>query len=296
MKRESTIQGFPTRVALLILVVFVQLLVFSCATAQKKEQAIVYSQKEEFRTNLGKIGILSASFKPGMEFRKPMTKGAAALRGVGKWGLFPIKMAFEHPFLDGAYTLIIISPVAAVVGGIVGAVEGESSAKIKRSDDALKGYLATLNFQEIMRERFLSTAREHTQYPFVTLEVQGPKTLDEEVTYDSLLYRDIDTVLEIRVRSCDLSGTRRAVHPYLYLHMVVGTRFIRIRDGKVLYSPNFTYESFDLNQFSGWAANNAQLFKEEVDRGFQFLAKRIMGAVYMIQRPPDPQPTEDLQN
>jgi len=278
------------------MLLFVQLLVFSCATAQKQEQAIVYPQKEEFRMNLGKIGILSASFKPGMEFRKPMTKGAAALRGVGKWGLFPIKMAFEHPFLDGAYTLIIISPVAAVVGGIVGAVKGESSANIKKSDDALKGYLATLNFQEIMRERFLSIAREHTQYPFVTLEVQGPKTLDEEVTYDSLLYRDIDTVLEIGVRRCDLSGTRRAVHPYLYLHMVVGTRFIRIRDGKVLYSRDFTYDSIDNRPFFDWAANNTQPLKEEVDHAFQFLANKILEAVLTLQEPLNSQPSDVIRN
>lgn len=274
------------------MLLFVQLLVFSCATAQKKGQAIVYPQKEEFRTNLGKIGIVSACFKPGVEFRKPMTKGAAALRGAGKWGLFPIKMALEYPFLDGAYTLIIISPVAAVVGGVVGAVEGESSAKIRKSDDALKGYLATLNFQDIMRERFLSVAREHTQYPFVTLEVQGPKTPDEKVAYDSLLYKDIDTVLEIGVRRCDLSGTRRAVHPYLYLHMVVDTRFIRIRDRKVLYSCGFTYDSIDSRPFSDWAANNTQPFKEEVDRAFQFLAKKILEAVFALQEPLNSQPSD----
>ena len=35
------------------------------------------------RADLGKIGIISASFQPEVRFQKPMTKGKASLHGAG---------------------------------------------------------------------------------------------------------------------------------------------------------------------------------------------------------------------
>jgi hypothetical protein len=278
-----------------VILLFASLLVLSCATLQKKEPAIIYPQNDEFRTSLGTIGVVSACFRPEFKLQKPITKGAAALQYGLEAAVGTIKVGAEFGPMGGPFVIVFIAPVAAVIGGIVGAIEGESSGRLKEPEEVLKGYLATVNFQETMRERFLSVAREQTQYPFFPLEVQGPNTLDEKVTYDSLLSKDIDTVLEIGVRKCDLSGDQGHIDPTLRLVMAVGTRLIRIKDGKVLYSRNFTYESVYFNQFSGWAANNAQPLREEIDLGFQFLAKKIMEAVFALQEPLNSQPSDVMK-
>jgi hypothetical protein len=283
-----------------VILPIILILLFSCATTPKKQAP---PPSEEFRANLGTIGVVSACFQPEVGFHKPMTKGAAATRGAGEGALFVLN-AGRYCNGIGCAGVIALLPVGAVVGGIVGAVKGISSPKIKESQDGLNGYLATVNFQETMRERFLSVAREETQFPFVLLELQGPNALDEEVTYGSLSDKGIDTVLEISVRKCDLraakylpeGGTEKRIDPDLRLLMAVGTRLIRIKDGKVLWCRIFTseYES-NLFKFSEWGANSAQPFRDELDRGFSYLATEIVKALSIIQTPLDPQPSGDLQ-
>ena len=276
------------------------ILLLSCAAAPKIQSP---PPTEEFRANLGTIGVVSGRFQPDVGFQKPMGKGAATLHGAGI-GAASVLQAGAGCNGLGCAGIIALLPVGAAVGGIVGAVKGIPSSKIKESQDGLNGYLATVNFQETMRDRFLSVAREQTQNAFVLIEGEGPNALDEEVTYGSLSDKGIDTVLEISVRKCSLGsakylpegGTDKRIDPDLRLLMAVGTRLIRIKDGKVLWDHIFIseYES-NLFRFSEWGANSAQPFKEELDRAFSYLATEIVKVLSMIQIPLDPQPSGDLQ-
>ena len=270
------------------------LFLISCATPLKQ---LPYTPEEvRVRANLGTIGIVSACFQPEVRFQKPMTKGAAALHVAGEAALGTLYAGSSSG--QGGIVLIALTPVAAAVGSIVGAVKGISTEKIKETEDALNGYLATLNFQETMRERFLSVAREQTQFPLVLIEEQGPKALDEEVIYSSLSDKDIDTILEISVRKCDLYGKKGEIDPHLRLLMAVGTRLIQLKDGKVLYNHNFIYgyeyES-GFHKFSEWGVNNAQPFREELDRAFQYLAMEVMRALSNIQTPLNPQSLDVME-
>ncbi len=59
-----------------------------------------------------------------------------------------------------------------------------------------------------------------------------------------------------------------------------------VKDGKVLHGRNFIYEyESDLLKFSEWAVNNAQPFKEELDRAFSYLAMQIVRELINIQAP-----------
>ena len=148
-----------------------------------------------------------------------------------------------------------------------------------------------------MRERFLSVAREQTQHPFVPLEVQGPGTLDEEVTYAFLSESSIDTVLEISVHKCELFNRdkNRGVNPHLYLGLVAGIKLIRVADGKVLYSEKFVDQWSNSLKFSDWGANDAEPFREGLDHAFQYLAGRMVDRISRIQAPLEPPPMEKLQ-
>jgi hypothetical protein len=283
-----------------VILPIILILLFSCATTPKQQAP---PPSEEFRANLGTIGVVSACFQPEVGFHKPMGKQAAALHGAGI-GAASVLQAGAGCNGLGCAGVIALLPVGAAVGGIVGAIKGISSSKIKESQDGLNGYLATVNFQETMRERFLSVAREETRFPFVLIELQGPNALDEEVTYGSLSDKGIDTVLEISVRKCDLravkylpqGGTNKRIDPDLRLLMAVGTRLVRITDGRVLWCHIFIseYES-NLFRFSEWGANSAQPFRDELDRAFSYLATEIVKALSIIQTPLDPQPPGDLQ-
>jgi hypothetical protein len=271
----------------------VLLLLVSCTTTPK----LPPPPPEQLKADLGRIGIVSASFQPEVKFQKPLSKGRAAWHGAGE-GAVGVLQVGQGCYGIGCAGVLALAPVGAVVGSIVGAIKGVPSQKIKETEDALNGCLATLNFQETMREHFLKTvAMEQIQYPFVLLEVQGPNVLDEEVTYDSLSDKGIDTILEIGLRKCELWGAKDSINPHLYFLMAAGIRLIRITDGHVLFSRNFVYDYRNVpTKFSEWGANNAQPFREELDRAFDYLALEIVGAVHMIQTPPDPEPTKDLQN
>ncbi len=239
---------------------------------------------KRLRADLGRIGIVSASFQPEVRFHTPMTKGKASLHGAGAGAVLVLSSAAQGCIGSGCAGVLALVPVAAAVGSIVGAITGVPSQKIKETEDTLNDYLAAVNFQETMRERFLKAARKQTRYPFLLLEVQGPTFLDEEVTYGSLSNKGIDTILEIGLRKCELSGAKNSINPDLYFLMAAGIRLIRATDGHVLFSRNFVYELTPY-KFSEWSANNAQPFREELDRGFRYLAMEIVKALTLIQTP-----------
>ena len=262
-------------------------LLLSCATTPQ----IPFSPPEELRANLGTIGVVSASFQPEIRLDKPKGKGAAAWHGAGV-GAALVASAGNGCYGIGCAGFLAAIPVGAAIGSIVGAFMGISKDKMRETEEALNGYLLTLNFQETMRVRFLATAREETPYPFVLLEARGPNALDEEVTYDSLSDRGIDTVLEISVRRCALWGRRDVIDPLLRLRLAVGVRLIRVKDTKVLYSNVFIDEWGEPFKFSDWGADDALQFREAVTRSFQYLASEIVKTISSIQTPLNPQGPE----
>jgi hypothetical protein len=90
------------------------LFLISCATRLKQ---VPYTPEEvRVRVDLGRIGIVSASFQPEVRFQKPMTKGAAALQGAAVWALVTIVVG---AYVGGGYGGVLgigVAPVSAVVG------------------------------------------------------------------------------------------------------------------------------------------------------------------------------------
>ena len=227
-----------------------------------------------------------------------MGKGTAALHFAGKGAGVGLWVAAQGSNAGpAAFVLLGFVPIGAVIGSIVGLAKGVPYTEIKEPEKVLKSYLATVNFQETMRERFLSVAREQTQNPFVPLEVQGPKTPDEEVTYAFLSESGIDTVIEISVHKCELLNRDKnpGVNPHFYLGLAAGIKLIRVTDGKVIYSEKFVDQWSNSLKFSDWGANDAAPFRDGLDHAFQNLAGQIADRLSRIQAPPEPPPAEELQ-
>ncbi len=274
-----------------VILPFVFLFLVSCATTPKQPPLTLENPypRDEVRVDLGTIGVVSASFQPEVRFQKPKTKGAAALLGAAT-GAGVVAQAGAHCTGEACLGALVLMPIGAAFGSIVGVVKGVPQEKIRVQEEALNSSIANLNFQETMRERLLSVATGQTSFPVVLLELKGPTTLDEEVSYDSLQAKHIDTILEVNVRKCELRGRQYGINPPLRLLMAAGIKLIRAQDGTVLYSQNFVYEKgSDVLTFSEWGDNDARLFREDMDRAFQYLAEQIVKALTSIQAPPDSQ-------
>ncbi len=263
-----------------VMLAIVLSLLLSCATIPRPQPP----PTEELRADLGRIGIVSASFQPEVRFQKPMSKGKAAAAGAAR-GAGTVLIAGQSCYGTGCVAVLVLVPVGAAVGSIVGAVKGVPSTKVKETEDILNGYLATVNFQETMRGRLLMTvAKEQTQSPLLLPELQGPNALDEEVTYGPLSDKGIDTILEIGLRKCQLWGEKGSINPPLHFLMAVGIRLIRTTDGSVLLSRNFVYDYQNIPlKFCEWGVNNAEPFREELDRAFGYLAMEIVKVLSNIQ-------------
>jgi hypothetical protein len=231
---------------------------------------------------LGTITVVSACFEP--EFKcphKPMTKGKAAGVGALEGFLGSILGGAMSGNALGAALGIVISPVVAAGGAIYGAIEGETKKTIEKTEGTLNHCLTALRTQEVMQDRVLSLGREMARYTFVEPEQCGPNVLDEETTYDSSNGKGIDTTLEITVRKCGLWREKDAIDPPLSLFMTVSIRLIRVKDDVVLSTRTFRYESREKRKFVKWAKNDAQPFREELDRCFGSLAERIVADLFI---------------
>ena len=246
---------------------------------------------EQVRAQLGTVGVVSARFIPEAEFQTPAKgwaggAGRGAPRGAVQGFGSSLRVFAElgrgcsEPVLCGAALLVGLGILAAAttVGTVVGAVHGaataEPAAKVAEEEAALKNALAGLKIQEAIRDYVIQVALEQTRHLLVVLSDQGPTALDEKISYRAPASQAIDTVLEVSVLSLGLTG-EWAVNQPLAVFMTARSRLIRISDGAELYALPLEYSS-GTRTFTEWAANNAQPFREELDRAYQNIAERIV--------------------
>jgi hypothetical protein len=277
---------------------------FSCVAYGQTETVIVEQvaelpQTEEIkqpvtsepqRINLGRIGIVVAGFRPNAYFGRPRTKGDVASDYAQQGALFMLS-AGAGGGLAGVGALMF-APVAAVAGAVFGAIRGESEGAIKETEDTLNGYLASVDFQGTLRDRLLVVSTEQTRHSLIPLDLRGPLNRGEEVAYDVSSYPDIDTVLEIGVERCDLTGNSRGVNPDFSLSVGGQVRFVSARDGKVLSTRQIDCSGNTTHKFTEWANNNARPFKDEIDRIFPCLAQRIIEEASYLEEHPPIEPSE----
>lgn len=272
---------------------------FSCVAYGQTETVIVEQVAELLRAeeikqpptsqperiDLGRIGVVFASFKPQACFYgKPRTKGDVASDYAKQGAELMLSMAMA----GGAAGLggLMLTPVAAITGAIFGAVRGVSEGTIKETEDTLNGRLSSLDLQVAFRDRLVVVSAEQTRHSLVFLDLRGPSAQGEGLTYDVSSYSDIDTVLEIGLESCGLTGGP-GVNPDFSLSVGGQIRFVSAKDGKVLSTRQIGCSGNTTYKFTEWARNNAQPFKDEIDRVFPCLANRIIEeASYLEENPP----------
>ncbi len=250
------------------------------------------SLSDQIKAKLGTIGVVSAQFQPKGTFRMPMGKKDATSAGAKKG----FEIATEDPDPRSWIILPITIPICVGGGAIIGSMLGVSDSKKEKAEAVLNSAISELKIEERMQQHVLKIAQEKTIYPFVSIEEDFQPSFSDEVRLTNCLQErrsGINTVLKIIVSSCGLhekekktqlhafSRNTAKINPPLSFSVIVTIRIIRVEDCKEFYYSQFRYESKGKFRFIKWAANNAQLFREEIDRGCQSLAEKIVRELFL---------------
>jgi hypothetical protein len=178
--------------------------------------------------------------------------------------------------------------VGAVLGGAVGAIQGESSGRIRETEATLSEALTELRIQEIMRDLIYEKAKEKGLYSLVLIEDMGPTAPDENGGYLSLKERRINTVLKVKVLRIGLWG-EAGINSPLTVFMTANAKYIRVEDNYELYDRTFRFEGAS-RKFVEWGLNDGEAFRKEFEEGCHFLAKEIAEELgsRSIALPPSP--------
>ncbi len=279
---------------LLILGLTVALLVGQWGCALKPYRA----PSEEIRAQFGTVGVISRRLVPEAALEGPTGgKGAGAAKGAGLGAGYSLLYGVGggaysgNPlgFAIGVALGVGLAPVAALVGGIYGAVTAEPASKVQEAERALKNAFAELNVSEAIQDLVPQVATAETGHRFVSL-AEHPAASPEPVDYRSPASEGVDTILEVSVPVLGLVGPV-GVNPPLQLVVQACARLIRTADGTTLYTlpPVATHPlayASPGRKFVEWGAEDARLFREELDRAYQTLAEKIVEELFLFHPGP----------
>ena len=271
---------------------------------------------EEVRPQLETIGIASDDFSPEPKWPTPTRKGATgALKGAGKGfalGLAGGTVGFLGLGacaggaaqgcgigLVGAF-VAAGTPVWVVGGAIHTAKEGVAEARLIRALDPPR-----------MRETVARVARNQAGQQLIVLPAASARPPVDRVTeYGRLASQGIQTLLEISVINVSMQPVDSSLekfldpfsNPNLRLAMTVRARLIRLADSrKIVYDHAFDYSGSSSFRANDWANDDAQSFRNELDRAYETLADEIVQALFDVKidrpgsRPPYGPPDETVE-
>jgi hypothetical protein len=291
------------RATMLVLVVALGIGPWGCAHTMPRA---AQPPSDDVRSELGTIGVAAASVAPPAPLMAPTRgKAAGALKGAGGGFVTGAKPGLDLAAAagggcigggggQGAATLcalvIMTGLGAAAAGGTVGALGGtvyglftaDSASTIAAAEDALTRAAADVDVQRSLREHVLRAVGEHGSLTFVDL---GERTAADGAPEDHRRWKHdgIDTVLDVTVSQLRLAGGT-GVKPRVGVSMAAQARLIRTADGVEVYAETFEYGGAADRTVTGWAADEAAAFRQELDAGTRRLAADIARVLF----PSDP--------
>src|SRR5436309_2130381 len=301
--------GAPRRITMIVLVLAVCAGPWGCAI---KRPPMLQSPTDEVRAELKTIGLPVAGFVPEAQVDAPTSgKGMGALKGAGfglAAGATP-GLAIANAVGKGcgggreigalvcgavlAFGLGVAAAggtVGALGGTVYGAVVAESGSKIDAAETELKSAVTQSNVQATLRDHVLQTVRDRSSLNFVAVDDHQTSAAGERIDYGALVSTDIDTVLEVSVPRIGLVA-QSGINPPVALFMTAGAKLIRTADGVEIYAEKFEYRGPGA-LFLEWAAADAQMFRQEVDRGTRSLAEKIVRLLFPAEPPRESAPAE----
>ena len=197
------------------------------------------------RAAFGKIAVYAPSCD-GFKFDTP---ARGALGGLGTGTVTGIGVGLSASVEDrdanGALVLFMLSPLAAIYGGIYGAIASEPAWLVDAYTEAVQQATGQLDPGRMVRDSLLITALERTEYDIAPLDT-APQTEDSQPDYRPLSANGVNTVVEARVLFCGLRAQKNikpgtdmdppnTLDPPMQLTMKTRIRVIRTADGREIY-------------------------------------------------------------
>jgi hypothetical protein len=196
---------------------------------------------------------------------KGVGEGAARGAGLGAGSTVVGGAAAAGPY--GLILGILLVPVGALVGTVVGAASAEPAAKVNEKERALKIAMEELKVPETFRRCVADALREQTSTP------EGRVSSEQSPS----------TVLEVVVEEFGLAGPW-LINPPLSFVLTARTRLIRASDGTELYGHWLTYRG-RAQPLDDWALRNPAMLREESERACRDLAERVVDEVFLLYLP-----------
>jgi hypothetical protein len=257
----------------------------ACAHTAPQSLAESLPLSKQERAQLGTIDVVSTRLIPEADLRAP-TKGVTGrvAHGAGEGALRGFASGLGIPYPPGAG--LVLAPVGIVLGAQRGGAEAARAAKGEYllSELALKVALTDSKVQEGLRDRVIRVVRDQSQHSVILVPDQDVASRPEGASHPSFAGRGIDTILEVGVIAVrwtaichpQAPGSDAALtdDPVLGLTVTARARLINAANGKEIRVS--TSEDCGGNgTFGEWAANDAQLFREQLDHASQTLAEKI---------------------
>jgi hypothetical protein len=247
---------------------------------------------------LGTIGIVSTGTFPTISIKRPLRKTDAS-QELGEQfsalgGDEEAVQAFTAVTLGYGLPIII---AGGLIGEVAGKVAGVPQHRLLTADDALDRAIAESDMQEQLRTQVRKLVGERSDGRVVLVKKPLPEGVGPEFARLScvrcgtlawlpkgqsaqtyLTSQGIDTALEIQILNSGLNGNG-VVNPSLALSFDVRASLIRVRDERELASVPLKYRS-KKHKFTAWAANDARLLREEIQRCNDTLAEEIAREIF----------------
>ncbi|MFQ5958620.1 MAG: hypothetical protein ACE5LF_04550 [Alphaproteobacteria bacterium] len=259
------------------------------AERSKPLSALPPPPREDIRARIGVVGVAVAAEATRRDFQKPPGKGKGAAIGAaqGFGGSILLGMSGGgggDPQVGALLAAlgIAFAPVAAVGGLVVGAVKGVPAEEVAAAEAALARAIDELGADRALQERVYRLVREHAARDAVMLTELA--TVEPDATVASPVGGKIDSLLAIGVPSLALVGSGK-INPPLVL---VARAKVSLRDaagGTRLYHTQVEFIGA-AHTFTEWAADDARLFRAEIDRALGRLAEKIVDEVFLLYLPP----------
>jgi len=235
---------------------------------------------EEVRAGLGRLGICSAPASTSGEWNMPAKGGWA---GGGRGAAVGALSVLAAPCAGyGCAANVLLAPVGAVVGGIAGSAMAEPTTVVKEAEAAIQSAFADLRIPYLLRDQVAHTARAETPHSLVPQE--DVADTDTSCVRSEGVAGPVDTVLQISIHGYGTKAAWRP-NPPVFLFLDTDVRLLRAADGTVIYSRKVAWMSAG-RPLAEWAVANGDPVREELGRGIQYLAERIVDVVFLLRSVP----------
>lgn len=181
-------------------------------------------------------------------------------------------------FLVWMGALVASTVGGAAVGAVAGAVTAVPADTVRQAEAALTGALSSLNAHDELRARVLRLAQQGAMHDVVAITA-GPSSPHDRLDYSWVGMEGVDSVLEITVLTVELAG-EWDVDPPVTLTLAGATRLVRVRDGTEIDGAPVAHVA-GTRHFTEWAADEARLFRDDLDRALDALAELIADRYFL---------------